>query len=514
LCASKSNAVHISRSCWGEIMVGPCSWLYQASRRWPKKEAIFDEELSLRFEDLYENSLRVAKWLGLKGRPGQRVVIALPFSVPAAVLYFGTLFAGMVAVPVDTGLSPDRFGLLLEVIDPLLVIGSSDFDSKPSWDSNRVWVVNRYQDLDALTRSLNRKQDLPALDDDPLRLLHVIYTSGTTDLSKGVMLHGANLEAVAVGIEKTLAINEDHTIFTALSFAHTYGLSHLWLMARRGASLGVVQDITRMAVIKEIITGRRVDVIAGVPYHFALFTRRGEKERWNRVRLVTVAGDAPSKTLIQKMKVSFPNARIHIMYGLTEASTRLTALPPEDLERKEGSMGLPINGVELKVIDENREELGPHQAGELIARGANITPGYWKDERLTRKTIINGWLRTGDIVKKDEEGYYYHLGRKDSVFKSGGEKIIPEAIEKVIREAEGVRDAAVIGKEDLYRGNTICAVIVKEEGSDLSPGKVISICQARLDRLWTPHEVIFAEEIPRSSNGKIRYDLLRKKFSA
>ena len=120
-------------------MIGPCSWLYQASRRWPKKEAIFDEELSLRFEDLYENSLRVANWLGLKGRPGQRVVIALPFSVPAAVLYFGTLFAGMVAVPVDTGLSPDRFGLLLEEIDPLLVIGSSDFDSKPSWDSKRGW---------------------------------------------------------------------------------------------------------------------------------------------------------------------------------------------------------------------------------------------------------------------------------------------------------------------------------------------------------------------------------------
>ncbi|HSB04097.1 MAG TPA: class I adenylate-forming enzyme family protein [Thermodesulfobacteriota bacterium] len=494
-------------------MVGPCSWLYRASRRWPKKEAIFDAELSLSFEDLHENSLRVAKWLGLKGGPGQRIVIALPFSVTTAVLYFGILFAGMVAVPVDTGLSPNRFGLLLEEIDPLLVIASSDLDSKPCGDNRKWWVVNNYQDLDTLTRSVNRKKDLPALDDDPLRLLHVIYTSGTSGLSKGVMLHGANLEAVAVGIEKTVVINEDHTIFTALSFAHTYGLSHLWLMARRGASLGVLQDITRMAVIKEIITGHRVDVIAGVPYHFAMFTRRGEKERWDGVRLVTVAGDAPSRTLIQRMKVSFPNAKILIMYGLTEASTRLTVLPPEDLERKDGSIGLPIQGVELKVIDENGEELGPHQAGELIARGANITPGYWKDERLTRKTIINGWLRSGDIVMKDEEGYYYHLGRKDSVFKSGGEKIVPEAIEKVLRETEGVRDAAVIGKEDLYRGNTICAVIVKEEGSDLSPGKVISICQARLDRLWTPHEVVFAEEIPRSPNGKIRYDLLRERFS-
>jgi len=131
---------------------------------------------------------------------------------------------------------------------------------------------------------------------------------------------------------------------------------------------------------------------------------------------------------------------------------------------------------------------------------------------LTRKTIIGGWLHTGDIVKKDEEGYYYHLGRKDSVFKSGGEKILPEAIEKVLREVEGIRDAAVIGKEDPYRGNTICAVIVQESGSNLSPGEMVAICQSKLGRLWTPHEVVFAEEIPRSSNGKIRYDLLRKKF--
>ena len=106
-------------------MTGPCSWLYEASRRWPKKEAVFDEESSLRFGDLYEDSLRAAGWLGLKGRLGQRVVIVLPFSVSAAVLYFGTLFAGMVAVPVDSGLGSERLGHLLEEIDPLLVIGVS-----------------------------------------------------------------------------------------------------------------------------------------------------------------------------------------------------------------------------------------------------------------------------------------------------------------------------------------------------------------------------------------------------
>ena len=493
-------------------MPGPCSWLYQASRKWPEKKAVFDEELSLTFGELYENSLRTATWLRRRGGSDHRVVIALPFSVSATVLYFGTLFAGMIAVPVDPGLGSERLGLLLEEIDPLLVIWPSDFDLKLLPVGREVCVVDRYQDLHELIRPLGVRQELPVLDDDLFRLLHIIYTSGTTGQSKGVMLNGANLEAVVAGIGKALSIHEAHTIFTALSFAHTYGLSHLWLMAREGASLGVVQDITRMAVIKKMITEHPVDVIAGVPYHFALFTRRAEKEKWDRIRLVTVAGDAPSKPLLGRMRVSFPSARIHVMYGLTEASTRLTVLPPEDLDRKEGSMGLPIEGVELRVIDEKGEELGPNQTGELIARGPNITPGYWKNDLLTRKTIINGWLHTGDIVKKDEEGYYYHLGRRDSVFKSGGEKIIPEAIERALREVEGVRDAAVIGKVDPYRGNTICAVIVQESGSNPSLGDMVAICRGKLGRLWAPHEVVFAEEIPRSSNGKIRYDLLRKKF--
>jgi acyl-CoA synthetase (AMP-forming)/AMP-acid ligase II len=200
------------------------------------------------------------------------------------------------------------------------------------------------------------------------------------------------------------------------------------------------------------------------------------------------------------------------MYGLTEASTRLTTLPSEDLDRKEGSIGLPIEGVDIKIIDENGEELGPHLEGELIARGENITPGYWKNEALTRKTILDGWLHTGDIVKKDEEGYFYHLGRKDFVFKSGGEKIIPEVIERVLREIEGVRDAAIFGREDPFIGNRICAVVVKVKGSNLTSGEILSICQSRLDRWRVPHEVIFTEEIPKSPNGKIQYEVLKEDF--
>jgi len=492
-------------------MLGPCSWLHQASSRWPGKEAILDEETSLGFEALYQAALQTGCWLRTKGKTGERVVIALPSGVPETVLYFGTQFAGMVAVPLNPSMSFGQLEALIKEIDPCVVVGPSDL--KPAGELLEFFPVDSYRNFQEILLSFAGVADLPEVQDDPFRLLNIVYTSGTTGKPKGVMLNGANLEAVILGIQKTLAIKEDHKIFTALPFAHTYGLSQLWLMAKAGASLAVVPDITRMAAIRKTIVERNINVIAGVPYHFALFARRGEKEKWDRIRMVTVAGDGPSKSLIQKMKVSFPNAGIIVMYGLTEATTRLTVLPSEDLDRKEGSIGLPMEGVELRVIDEKGSELGPHQEGELIARGSNIFPGYWRDEELTRKALINGWLHTGDIVRKDEDGYFYHLGRKDLVFKSGGEKIDPEAIEKVLLDIEGVRDAAVLGREDLYRGKSICAVVVKEGNSNLAPGKIISECQDKLDRLWVPNEVVFVEEIPRTSNGKIRYDVLREKMS-
>lgn len=492
-------------------MLGPSSWLYQAALKWPKKEAIFDEGGSLSFEFLFQDAMGVANWLSSAGEVGQRVMIAMPSSVSSAILYFAAMFAGQVAVPINPYLIPERLESVRREIDPQWIFGTSTL--KKIWNDPRYLTVDGYGDLSQWIFPPKLAKDLPYSDDDPSRILNIVYTSGTTGQSKGVMLNQGNLEAVIRGILKALPIDKESRIFSPLPFSHTYGLSQLWLMAKTGATLAVVPDITRIAAIKKILLERHINTIAGVPYHFTVLTRRGDKARLDSIRLVTVAGEAPSNHLLERIKLSYPKAQIHIMYGLTEATTRLTTLPPEDFEKKRGSIGLPIDGVELKVTDEEGRELGPFEKGELIARGENISPGYWKDETLTRKTIVNGWLHTGDIVKKDAEGYYYHLGRKDFVFKSGGEKIIPDVIERVLREIEGIRDAAVFGREDALMGNRICAVVVREWDSQLTSGKILSICQTLLDRWWIPHEVIFAEDIPRSPSGKIQYDVLKKQIS-
>jgi acyl-CoA synthetase (AMP-forming)/AMP-acid ligase II len=492
-------------------MLGPSFWLLQTASKTPQKEAIFDEEVSLSAGVLCRNAMGIAKWLNSEGEAGQRVMIVMPSGVTSAILYFAAMFAGKVAVPIDPLLIPNQLESIRRQIDPQWVFGPSLL--KKIWNDPRFLTADGYEDLCQWMSPTKRLRDSTHPDDDPSRLLNIVYTSGTTGQPKGVMLNGANLEAVIRGILQTLRIDEESRIFSPLPFSHTYGLSQLWLMAKTGAALAVVPDIMKMATIKKILLEREINTIAGVPYHFAVLTRRGEKEKLDSIRLVTIAGEASSRHLVQKVRIAYPKARIHIMYGLTEATTRLTTLPSEDLERKEGSIGLPMEGVDLKILDEEGKELGPYEEGELIARGENITSGYWKDEKLTHETIINGWLHTGDIVKKDEEGYYYHVGRKDFIFKSGGEKIVPRVIERVLREIEGIRDAAVFGRKDAFIGTRICAVVVKVKSSNLTPGEILSICHTRLARGWVPHQVIFSEEIPRSSSGKIRFDTLKKQIS-
>jgi acyl-CoA synthetase (AMP-forming)/AMP-acid ligase II len=494
-------------------MIGPAFWLQNAAAKWPHRESIRDEEVALPFRALYESAIRAAKWLHRRGSSGDRVVLALPFGVTSAIFYFGALYARMVAVPLDPLVRPSQLELMLKDIDPAIILGCSRLETKSI--TVRLYRLDSYKDfLELVSREKEEGGiSVSELNDAPSWLLNLVYTSGSTGQPKGVMLNQGNLEAVTTGIIKALDISETNRTFTALPFHHTYGLSQLWLMAKLGMSVAVVPDITNMAAARKMISGHRIDVIAGVPYHFAWLTRRFEKGRFDHIKLVTIAGAAPTKSLIERINESFPNSRINVMYGLTEASTRLTILPASDIHRKGGSIGLPIDGVELKIVDKNGNELGPHQQGELIARGANITPGYWKDRELTRQRIVNGWLHTGDLAKKDEAGYYFYLGREDSVFKSGGEKIIPQAIEKVILEIKGVQDAVVFGMEDPYKDNAIYAAVVRKKTTRVTAKDIISACHAKLDRLWVPHEVIFLERFPKTSTGKIKYNTLKEQIS-
>jgi long-chain acyl-CoA synthetase len=491
-------------------MGGPSDWLREEAGRHPRREALSDGETVLSFELLFGETLKAARWIGRRGHPGDRVAIALPFGAAAAVLYFGTLLAGRVAVPLDPRLHPERLGFILGELDPVLIIGPPDLVS--AGVATGAQGVGGFQDLQRLLCEEPGGGNPPAVERGPSRLLNIVYTSGSTGQPKGVMLTEGNLLSVTGAIRKALAFDESHRVFTPLPFAHTYGLSQLWLMARTGAGLSILPDITRVAEIRKRIEEDGIDVVAGVPYHFALLARRGGKERFDGVRKVTLAGESPSRGLLERVKAAFPRAGIYVLYGLTEASTRLTTLGPGDLDRGEGCIGRPIEGVELRIVDDGGKDAA--EEGELWARGANVSPGYWNRDDLTAETFRDGWLRTGDLVRRDDEGFLYHEGRKDLVFKSGGEKIVPSVIERVLREMEGVADAAVAGLEDPYSGRSVCALVVPEEGSGITAEAVLAWCRPKLGRLWVPREVHLTREPLRGPGGKIDYEEITRQLHA
>ena len=199
------------------------------------------------------------------------------------------------------------------------------------------------------------------------------------------------------------------------------------------------------------------------------------------------------------------------MYGQTEASARLSYLPPDMIERKAGSIGIPIPGVELRVAGEEGRDLPDGTMGELLARGPNVMAGYLDDQEGTRTALAGGWLHTGDIAWRDPEGFYYIAGRRSDFIKSGSYRVSPGEIEEVIAAFGGIEDVAVIGVEDELLGEAICACVVC--ASQVFDAEAIRIhCKARLPGYKVPRWIVHELEIPRTVSGKKQYFVLRDKY--
>ena len=205
----------------------------------------------------------------------------------------------------------------------------------------------------------------------------------------------------------------------------------------------------------------------------------------------------------------FPTASVYSMYGLTECK-RCTYLPPADLEKKPGSVGIAIPNTELWVVDEEGNRVGPGVVGQLVIRGATVMKGYWEKPEATAKKLKPGPLPgeqvlfTGDFCKIDEDGYLYFVGRMDDIIKSRGEKVAPKEVENALMNIHGVKEAAVIGVPDDILGQAVKAFVVLEAGASLSDKDVMRECQARLENFMVPKHVVFVPELPKTTTGKVK----------
>jgi long-chain acyl-CoA synthetase len=449
---------------------------------------------------------------------GDRIAMALPNSAEAAIAIYGILRAGAVLVPLNPSIKTEKLSRVLADCEAtVLVCGSAMLttarEASRKVPNLRVVVAEGPTDFtygttvpsSLLTHGADQGGHVTEVD-----LAAIIYTSGSTGAPKGVMLTHRNMTFAVSSIASYLELNEDDRIISVLPLSFDYGLYQIFLAVSVGATLFLEPGIRYPGTLMSLMTQHRVTGLPGVPTLFqGLLGLPGVGDhRWPDLRFVTSTGAILPRSTSSALRRVFPHARLYSMYGLTECK-RATFLPPDELEKRPDSVGIPIPGTEAWVENARGLRCKPEEIGELMVRGPHVMQGYWNDPAGTASRLRPGrwaWertLATGDLFRCDDEGFLYFVGRKDEIIKSRGMKVAPREIEDVLLSAPGVLEAAVVGVDDAILGQAVYAHVTPQEGQTLEERLLRRHCAERLEDYLVPKKIIVHKLLPRTANGKV-----------
>ena len=502
-------------------------YLIHSARRLGNKVALVcgGERLTYRDLDLRSNALANAL-VRRDIRRGDRVLIYSDNTVESVVAFWSVLKANAVASVISPLTRPGKLAHLLNDCQAAGLITdvrhtAAFAEAAARAPHLRTVVVSGSVDRE-LVRGLpgfvgwNEAVAGEPTDGGPARLnldidlAAIIYTSGSTGDPKGIMLTHRNMLTAAASITAYLENVEDDVILGVLPLSFDYGLYQMIMAFRVGARLVLERSFVYPAQVLHTMVAERVTGFPGVPTVFATLAEMKTLAGYDlsSVRYVTNTAAALAPKHIAFLRTAFPSARIYAMYGLTECK-RCTYLPPEDIERKPGSVGIAIPNTEIWIVDEDGRRLEANRVGQLVVRGATVMRGYWGKPEATARRLRPGLLPgetvlyTGDSCRLDDDGYLYFAGRMDDVIKSRGEKVAPREVEDALLAVPGVKEAAVIGVPDEILGETVKAYIVCEAGSTLTEKRIQLECQRQLESFMVPKYVVFVAELPRTSSGKV-----------
>jgi long-chain acyl-CoA synthetase len=478
----------------------------------PERPALQQDGRRLDYRGLDAAAQAFARTLQARGiATGDRVALALPNCIEAVVAWYGCWRAGAVVVPLNAQARERDFLPWLRHSGARLVVQQKgNEDAARAATAAEVPVMLAQQCLERGNGPLREGSmdhadatDLPA--HRPEALAAILYTSGTTGAPKGVALSHRNLAANTASILDYLGLGPDDSTVSTLPFYYAYGASVLHTHLAVGARFVLEDNLVFPHLVTEALARERATGFSGVPSTFALLLDRGQLDRHDLsgLRYLTQAGGAMAPAVAQRVRAAFPQARLFVMYGQTEASARLTCLPPERFGDKAGSVGTPIAGVEIQVRREDGSLAASGEAGEVWARGENVMTGYWQAPEATAATLVDGWLRTGDEGHLDADGFLWLSGRRSDMIKTGAHRVHPQDVEEVIAELPGVREVAVTGIDDSLLGQVVAAFLVPGEDAP-SAMAVKAHCRQRLAGYKIPKQVAFVSELPKTASGKIR----------
>jgi len=510
-------------------------YLDRSAEKFPKKVALVSGGERWTYEALREGSDRLSDALIEAGvRRHDRVVVFLDNSPESVVALYGILKAGGAFVMLNGTLKAGKLAYILKdsgasalitharktkVVEealsglapsfPVYWVGGTGHLSGDLLSRSSAWETA----VAGTPEGYKRRHSVRGIDQD---LAALIYTSGSTGEPKGVMSTHHNMVSAARSIITYIGNTQDDIIVDVLPLSFDYGLYQVLMSVMFGGTV-VFESFLFPVNVLQTISRDRVTGFPLVPTIAAFILKLQNLEQFDlkSLRYMTNTGAALPPEHIRRLRSLLPDVRIFSMFGLTECK-RVCYLPPEELDGRTASVGVPMPDCEVFVLDEEGKEVRPGEVGELVIRGSNVMRGYWNAPELTMKAYRPGkipgetWLYSGDFFRRDEEGFLYFLGRKDDMLKTKGERVSPKEVENVLCELEGVAEAAVVGIPDEILGQAIKVYIVRKPGSTLVEKDILKYCADHMESFMLPKYVEFLDEMPKSAHGKIDKSALKR----
>jgi long-chain acyl-CoA synthetase len=478
----------------------------ESAARVPDSPAVRLGDQVLTYAELDERSARLAALLLEKGlQPGDRVGVMLPNVLEFPIAYYGVLRAGAVVVPMNVLLKRREIAFYLEDSGAKLLLAWHGFATEArdgAADAGCELIEVEPQTFAATLAEQEPATALAATEESDTAV--ILYTSGTTGKPKGAELTHHNLHRNAdVSSRTTCEIAAGDVVFGGLPLFHSFGQT-----VSMNASLMVGACLTLVPKFdpeQALATMQRDGVthFYGVPTMYGALLHHPGREDYDTSTLRTcITGGASMPVEVLRGFEDAFGAIVLEGYGLSETSPVACSNHPGH-ERKPGAIGTPLEGVEMRVVDEDDNEVAQGEVGEIVIRGHNIMKGYWQRPDATEEAMRGGWFHSGDMAKVDEDGYFYIVDRKKDLIIRGGYNVYPREVEEVLYEHPKIREAAVLGVPHDEWGEEIGAAVVLHEGEELAPEEVSAYVKERIAAYKYPRLVWFIDELPKGPTGKI-----------
>jgi len=505
-------AAGAARGRWSQLTLGEIA--RRQAQRQPGAVALEWGGTEISYGELYGRATALGNGLAALGvRPGDRVAIRLHNCREMVESLFACHLLGALAVPVNVRLTASEASFIVEDSETSVVIADEEGRAFGEDWREVSWLLVRNDGADSFEAAIEaqpmRALGVPVSDDDPA---FIVYTSGTTGHPKGAVLTHKNFVANALSFIFEVGVGRTDVWTSPFPLFHVGGLVGLYPFLLVGTRIKLLPSVAFDAAAT-LATLSSASMCAMVPPQWEqVLAEPGADSALSGVKRAIWGAAPASRPLLERMQEALPPASVVCTFGQTEVTANATFLQPEDSLAKIGSVGKPALTVEHRVVDHEESDVAPGEVGEIVYRGPTVMREYWHRPEATAEAFAGGWFHSGDLVREDGDGYLYVVDRRKDLIISGGENVYPAEVERVLIEDPAVADVAVVGIGDERWGERPVAYVVARGA--LTVSELIAGCEGRLARYKIPSAVVFVDELPRNSGGKVLKRELRERAAS